>query len=82
MKRSEINKIMENAVQFLKEQKFYLPKFAFWSVEEWRSKGEEVNEIMENQLGWDITDFGRGEFKRFGLILFTIAMSTVMCGNR
>jgi len=72
MKRSEINKIMRNAVQFLEEQKFYLPKFAFWSVEEWKTKGEEIDEILKNQLGWDITDFGRGDFSKFGLILFTI----------
>lgn len=72
MKRSEINNMMKNAVQFLEEQKFYLPKFAFWSMEEWRNKGEEVNEIINNQMGWDITDFGRGDFRKFGLILFTI----------
>jgi D-lyxose ketol-isomerase len=72
MKRSEINSIMRRADEFLHQQNFHLPPFAYWSLEEWRSKGPEVREIVQNRLGWDITDFGRGEFERFGLFLFTI----------
>ena len=37
-----------------------------------RSKGEEAREIVENQLGWDITDFGSGRFDTVGLFLFTV----------
>ncbi len=72
MKRSEINQIMHKAVDFFNQQKFYLPKFAYWSLQEWRSKGNEIREIIDNQLGWDITDFGKEDFSKFGLILFTI----------
>ena len=72
MKRSEINTIMENALGFLQERLFYLPPFAFWTPADWRSKGPEVSEIVENQLGWDITDFGTGQFDRNGLFLFTL----------
>ncbi|MBD3343077.1 MAG: D-lyxose/D-mannose family sugar isomerase [Candidatus Lokiarchaeota archaeon] len=72
MKRSEINTIMENAVQFFKNQKFYLPKFAYWSVDDWKSKGKEIEEIIKNRLGWDITDYGSGDFSKKGLIHFTI----------
>jgi len=31
-----------------------------------------VSEIVENSLGWDITDFGLGDFAKFGLFLFTL----------
>ena len=31
-----------------------------------------AREIVENGLGWDITDFGKGDFEHFGLVLFTI----------
>jgi D-lyxose ketol-isomerase len=72
MKRSEINYYMRESIKFLDESKFYLPKFAFWSLDEWKSKGEEVQEIIKNQLGWDITDYGQGDFSKIGLIHFTI----------
>jgi len=72
VKRSEINAIMREADQFIRERSFYLPPFAYWTSAEWKSKGEEAREIVENQLGWDITDFGGGQFGAVGLFLFTV----------
>lgn len=72
MKRSEINAIMRDAEAFIRQRGFYLPPFAYWTPEMWRSKGPEVREIVENGLGWDITDFGSGNFRRDGLFLFTV----------
>jgi D-lyxose ketol-isomerase len=72
MKRSEINAHLRAALAFLEERRWYLPPFAYWTPEEWRSKGHEAAEIVENQLGWDVTDFGSGDFARVGLFLFTL----------
>ena len=72
MKRSELNKIMKDAVAFIDSMNFKLPPFAFWSPEEWETKGEDYNEIRDNMLGWDITDFGSGDFMKIGLLMFTI----------
>jgi len=72
MKRSEINAIMREADEFIRQHGFYLPPFAYWTPAEWRSKGEEAREIVENQLGWDITDFGGSRFGTLGLFLFTV----------
>ena len=72
MKRSEINAIIYSADEFFRHHGFYLPPFAYWSPAVWASKGKEVGEIVECRLGWDITDFGKRDFKRFGLVLFTI----------
>lgn len=72
MKRSELNKIMQDAVEFIDKMNFKLPPFAFWSPEEWAEKGTDYDEIRDNMLGWDITDFGSGDFKRIGLLMFTI----------
>lgn len=72
MKRSEINAILADAVAFLAEQRFHLPPFAFWTPAEWQQKGPEVREIVERELGWDITDFGLGRYREKGLTLFTI----------
>ena len=72
MKRSEINQIMNDAIRFLHARQFYLPPFAYWSLDDWRTKGPEVSEVVENQLGWDITDFGGDDFAQMGLFLFTL----------
>lgn len=73
MRRSEINQIMRDGLAFIeKEMKFVLPPFAKWSPQDWKSKGDECREIVTHQLGWDITDFGSGDFIRIGLLLFTI----------
>jgi D-lyxose ketol-isomerase len=72
MKRSEINHIMQSADDFIRQRGFYLPPFAYWTPDDWRGKGPEVQEIVETHLGWDITDFGLGDFKKYGLFLFTL----------
>ncbi len=72
MKRSEINAIMINAEAFIQQRGFYLPPFAHWTPQDWRNKGEEAREIVENQLGWDITDFGHGDYEKCGLFMFTV----------
>lgn len=72
MKRSEINAIVRNAKAFFKEHHFYLPPFADWTPQDWAQKGDEVREIVEHGLGWDIFDGGLGRFDEIGLVLFTV----------
>ena len=72
MKRSEINHEIREAERFFASLNFHLPKFAFWTPEEFRAHGAEIREIRDCKLGWDVTDFGRGDFRKEGLFLFTI----------
>jgi hypothetical protein len=72
MKRSEINRIMRDAVAFIEMLNFKLPPFAFWSPGNWAKKDSEYDEIRDNMLGWDITDFGSGDYAKIGLLMFTI----------
>jgi D-lyxose ketol-isomerase len=72
MKRSEINAIMQDARAFIDSHGFKLPPFAFWSPEDWTARGGAVREIVNHGLGWDITDFGLGDYYNTGLFLFTI----------
>jgi D-lyxose ketol-isomerase len=76
MKRSEINHIMAEALVFLREMRFLLPPFATWSPADWHAKGPEAAEIVTAQLGWDITDFGSGDFAKVGLFIFTLRNGT------
>ena len=72
MKRSEINQIMKDAKAFMAEKQFILPPWAYWSLEDWKKNKEDTSEIINNMLGWDITDFGSGDFYSRGLFLFTL----------
>jgi D-lyxose ketol-isomerase len=72
MKRSEINLMIADSISFLDSMNFKLPPWAYWTAEDWKGKQATCGEIVENMLGWDLTDFGSGDFHKRGLILFTI----------
>jgi D-lyxose ketol-isomerase len=72
MKRSEINILIEDTLEFFHEMNFKLPPWGYWSPEDWKNCGEDCNEIFRNHLGWDLTDFGLGDYNNSGLLLFTI----------
>ena len=72
MKRSELNQIMRDAVKFIASFKFALPPFVTWTPDEWETKNYEYDEIKDNMLGWDITDFGSGDFHKCGLLMITL----------
>jgi len=72
MRRSEINVLIRQSIEFFDEMNFKLPPWAFWKPEDWKGKYESCSEIIDNMLGWDLTDFGSDDFHRRGLILFTI----------
>jgi len=72
VKRSQINAVLRDGKKFIASQNFRLPPFAFWTPQDWKGKGHECDEIRKNMLGWDVTDFAKGDYDRFGLLLFTI----------
>ena len=77
MKRSEINKCIKEFEAKLKEHRFELPPFLSFTPEEWQEKGHEYDEIRDNALGWDITDYGEGHFDTKGLYLITLRNGNV-----
>lgn len=72
MKRSEINALIKDTMLWLEQLNVKLPPFAYWTAKEWAEKGHEYDEIRENMLGWDVTDYNKGDFENHGLLLFTI----------
>lgn len=72
MKRSELNQIQRNALEFIASFKFALPPFVTWTMDQWQQKNSEYDEIKDNMLGWDITDFGSGDFHKVGLLMITL----------
>src|ERR1700722_14106906 len=72
MKRSEINGLIKRSKAFFAKHNFLLPPFAEWTTADWTNKGLDCEEIVSCHLGWDLTDFGGGDFNKMGLMLFTI----------
>lgn len=72
MKRSEINAAIRWAKDLLAKHHISLPLYANWSPEEWKAHAGETEVIRKLMLGWDITDFGCGDFKTIGTVLYTV----------
>lgn len=72
MKRSEINQAIRMAKQALEAIRFKLPYFAEWEEKDWLENAEKTDNIKDVMLGWDVTDFGSGDFKHTGAVLFTL----------
>ena len=72
MKRSKINSLIRDSIEFFDAMGFKLPPWAHWKPEDWEGKSGIVKTIVDTMLGWDLTDFGSGDFESKGLILFTL----------
>lgn len=72
MKRSDVNEIIRRSDDFIRSFGFVLPPFAYWTPDEMRARRGGIGGIVEAGLGWDITDYGKGDFERMGLFLFTV----------
>ena len=72
MKRSRVNEIIRQTEKLLSDNGYVLPPFLNWTPEEWQEKGHECDEIRDNALGWDVTDFGTGDFDHIGLTAVTL----------
>lgn len=77
MKRSEINAVIKRFENMLEKYHFEIPPYLKFTPEEWKTKGHEYDEIRDNMLGWDVTDYGMGDFKHLGLALITIRNGNV-----
>ncbi|WFE74578.1 D-lyxose/D-mannose family sugar isomerase [Roseinatronobacter sp. S2] len=75
MKRSAINDILQAADAFIAGFQFALPPFAHLSPDALR--GSDHAHIRDRRLGWDITDYGGGDFATMGLALFTLRNGTL-----
>jgi len=72
MKRSSINEVMAAADDLIRQFGFTLPPFAYWTPDEFKANAPRARAVIDARLGWDITDYGRGDFDNLGLFLFTL----------
>jgi len=83
MKRSEINKFIVSAENFFNQMNFKQPPFSRFTKEDLLLEKNRSNEaeIFKAGLGWDITDFGSGNFLDKGLLLFTLRNGVANINN-
>lgn len=77
MKRSQINAALKELEAAARKYSCFLPPFCHFTPEEWKSKGHDYDEVRDNLLGWDITDYGLGDFDKVGFSLITIRNGNV-----
>ena len=53
-----------------------------FTPDEWQEKGHEYDEIRDNMLGWDITDYGQGDFDKVGFSLITLRNGNLKMRDR
>jgi D-lyxose ketol-isomerase len=70
--RSLINRSIKEAQRVVAVLGVNLPCYANWSIEDWDLAGDEVSEVRDCMLGWDVTDFGSNRFHEIGRTLFTL----------
>ena len=56
----------------IRKHSFALPPFCGFTPKDWEHKGHAYDEIRDNMLGWDITDYGLGRFDEVGFSLITL----------
>jgi D-lyxose ketol-isomerase len=72
LKRSRINEIMAQADEMIRSHGFTLPPWAYWSPEEFVARKADAANVISARNGWDITDYGAGNYEEMGLFLFTL----------
>lgn len=69
MLRSEVNAAQRRAAALLHDLRFAAPPWVTWSPQEWAAQPGVAAYCRARQMGWDVTDFGSGDFARRGLLL-------------
>lgn len=72
MRRSDINTIIAEGEAFIRSFGYELPPFSRLTPDAMKARRAEISGIIDARLGWDVTDYGKGDFAKTGLFLFTV----------
>jgi len=73
MRRSAINAALARAEAWAAARGVHLPDFWDLTPADWADIDPDTRrEVVDCELGWDVTDFGGNDFEHLGLTLFTL----------
>lgn len=72
MKRSQVNQAIRWAEDLLNRNNIHLPDTASYAPEKWQAIKADAQTVFQTMLGWDVSDFGAGDFDRIGAVLYTV----------
>jgi len=72
MKRSEINQAIIESKKMMENYSWVLPQWGYWSKDDYINEPSVSKYLKDHQMGWDVTDFGKGLFNEQGITLFCI----------
>ncbi len=72
MKRSEVNAAIRTALALLDSFRWSVPEWAHWSGAHYSADAAAATYLRRHQMGWDVTDFGSGQFAARGLTLLCL----------
>lgn len=73
MKRSEINSCIKEATVIIEGAGIGLPGHASWGPEDWQQNREAAVEMLRRGIGWNISDFGGGDYLKMGIVFYTVS---------
>ncbi len=69
MLRSRVDRLIDEARSLFAAQGLVLPPWAHFTPADWAARPAQARFCAERQMGWDVTDFGSGDFAARGLLL-------------
>lgn len=81
MKRTQINEAIVWAEELCKKYCITLPDFARYNPNGEDMRAMEKTALVKTMLGWDVTDFGSGDFSSCGAVLFTVRNGSIYDTN-
>lgn len=72
MKRSEVNAAIRWTEELLRKNNISLPDMAYYAPEKWLEVKDDARVVFRTMMGWDITDFGVGDYDKIGAVLYTV----------
>jgi D-lyxose ketol-isomerase len=74
MRRSSIDRIIDESREVCARHGYELPPFAAWTPRELSGRPEALATMRAGFLGWNVVEFAPGAFEKEGIVVFTSRM--------